>query len=286
MRRLKILKVNPTTPSTLGSVEVGSDYTNIFNGRFYRNAAGATQPAYTTPAPADYTLIAATTFDIVENEKYAGRYTVYTPEDVGDLDLESWFTVDKTTVNVNETIPPLDVGDPSTLESDGYVTNISTYLLYTGTAEIVIPPGVNITSFPVEFMGRGTSGWGEGYAQNYINIARNFASGLEPVNAFVGQTWYDTDDQKLRSFNGSSWNLVNETAFGTTFRHTQGTAASTWTVTHLLGLQAPYIAFVQFFVDRGGGPKLIIPADVTFVNANQLTVTFSNPEIGYVLVHQ
>lgn len=285
MRKLKVLKVN-ATDGNVGSVEIASDFTTIFQGKFYRNDAGAIQPAYTDPAPAGFTLIAATTFDIVENEKYAGRYTVYTPTSVADPTAASAFGAGKTTISVNETVPSLEIGEPTTLESDGYVTNISTYLLYTGTAELVVPPGVTISSYPVEFIGRGTSGWGESYAQNYINLARNFANGVAPTSPFVGQAWYDTDDGQLRTFNGSSWDLVNKSSFGVTFRHTQGAASTTWTVNHLLGLQAPYIAFVECFVDLGAGPKLINPADVTFTSANQLVVSFTNPQVGYVLVRQ
>lgn len=284
MRKLKILKVNPVTPGIPGSIEVTGNYTQLFKGKFYRGPAGETEPAYTDPAPSGYVKIVATTFDLIENTRYAGRYTVYTPADALDQTPESIYAGGKTRIYVNEVVTPLNVGDPSTLESDGYITNISTYLLYTGTEEILIPPGVDITGYPIEFMGRGVSGWGESFAQNGINTARNFAGGIAPVNPFVGQTWYSTDDGQLRSFDGVSWELVNKASFGVTFRHTQGSASSTWTVNHLLGLQAPYIAFVQFFIERGQGPKLILPADVNFVGANQLTVSFSNPEIGYVLV--
>jgi hypothetical protein len=201
-----------------------------------------------------------------------------------DQSAASLYAGGKTTIHVNEVIAPLEVGDPSTLESDGHLTNISTYLLNTGTTEIVVPPGVDLTSYPIEFMGRGVSGWGEGYAQNFLNLARNFAAGTAPTSPFIGQTWFDTDDGQLRAFDGSTWELVNRASFGVTFRHTQGAPSTTWTVNHLLQLQAPYIAFVQFFVERGAGPVLITPIDVTFVSANQLTATFSNPEIGYVLV--
>jgi hypothetical protein len=124
------------------------------------------------------------------------------------------------------------------------------------------------------------------YAQNFINLARNFASSSQPINGFVGQTWYNPDDGQLRAFDGTNWDLVNRASFGVTARHTQGSPSTTWTVNHLLNLPAPYIAFCQFFVDRGNGPKIILPSDVNFVNGNRLTATFSNAEIGYVLVRQ
>ena len=285
MRKIKILNINPST-SAPGSIEVTGDFTSIFQGRFYRDPiTESTQPAYTDPAPVGSVLIAATTFDIIENTKYAGRYTVYTPVDNVD-ELSSIYVSPKTTIRVNEVVPVLGSGDASTLASDGYLINISTYLINLGVGNLVIPPGVDITTYPIEFLGRTMFGWGEVYNQNFTNIARNFAQGTAPANPFVGQTWFDTDDGQLRAYDGASWDLVNRASFGVTARHTQSVAATTWTVNHGLGLTAPYIGFVQFFVDRGAGPKMIIPSDVTFVSANQLTVSFSNAEIGYVLVRQ
>jgi len=284
MRKLKVLKINPTT-AAVGSIEIANDFTTMFQGRFFRNDTGQTQPGYTASPSTGYVAIAATTFDIVENTKYAGRYTVYTPLSAADNPSSS-FASGRTTIRVNEVVPPLIAGDAASLAFDGYVTNISTYIITAGSTTIVVPPGVSITDWPVELLGRNISGWGETFDQNYVNLARTFASSTPPSNPFVGMQYYDTDDQQIRVWNGASFGLVNQASYGVTFRHTQSTAATTWTVNHTLGLQAPFIAFVQFFVDRGAGPKLIIPSDVNFVSANQLTVTFSNAEIGYVLVRQ
>lgn len=284
MRKIKIVRVNATS-GVPGSIEVAGDFSSIFQGKFYRNAAGATLPFYTTPVPAGYSAIVATTFDIVDNTKYYGRYTVYTPVNGADATSSSYDGT-KTTIRVNEVISDLLPNEAATLRTDGSITNISTYLLSTGTGSLVIPPGVDIADRPIEFIGRGTAGWGEAYAQNFINLARNFANSNAPTNPFVGQTWFDMDDAQLRVYDGTTWDLVNRKSYGTTARHTQGTPSTTWTVNHLLNLPAPYIAFVQFFVDRGDGPKVILPSDVTFVSANKLTATFTNPEIGYVLVRQ
>jgi hypothetical protein len=284
MRKIKILNINATVGGTPGSIEVATDFTPIFQGKFYRNpSTGEVTPSYTSPAPSGSILIKATTFEIVENSKYAGRYTVYTPASGTDR-AASTFGSGKTTVNVNEIIPA--IGSDASLSSAGYITNISTYLLYTGTSTIVVPPAVDITSYPVEFMGRDSAGWGEAFAQNFLNIARNFANSTAPSNPFVGMTWLNTDDGQMRVWNGTSWALLNQATVGATYKHSQTTAAATWVVNHNLNLASPFIGFVQFFVDRGAGPKMIIPSDVTFNSKDQLTVTFSNQEIGYVLVRQ
>ena len=67
MRKIKIVKVNATT-GVPGSVELAGDFTSMFQGKFYRNDVGSILPGYNSPAPG-YTLIVATNFDIVENEK-------------------------------------------------------------------------------------------------------------------------------------------------------------------------------------------------------------------------
>jgi hypothetical protein len=282
MRKIKVLKVNPTT-AVPGSIEIAGNFVQMFQGRFFRNAAGQTLPAYTVAPPSTYSAIVATTFDLVENSKYSGRYTVYTPASAVDT-ASSSFSNSKTTISVNEVIGPLVAGDSAAYATDGYLTNISTYLISTGTADIFVPPGTINTTLPVEILGRNVSGWGEVFAQNFVSLARTFAQSAAPTNPLVGQQWFDTDDGQVRVWNGATWDLLNKASFGSTFKHTQSTPATTWTVNHGLALAAPFIAFVQFFVDRGDGPKMIIPSDVTFVTANQLTVTFSNAEIGYVLV--
>ena len=190
----------------------------------------------------------------------------------------------KTTIRVNEVILELEALDPISLSTDGYVQNISTYVLATGTGNIVVSPGVTLEQYPIDFLGRNVSGWGESYAQNFIDISRNFAASLAPENPFVGLTWYDTDDKQLRVWDGTAWDLINRTYDNA--RHTQGIASSIWTVNHGLDLPAPFIAFAQFFVIRDDIPRLILPIDVTFVSANQLTADFSNAEIGYVLVRK
>ena len=282
MHKIKILQINPNA----GTIDVDGDVSSVFQGKFYRNPTTEdVLPFYTTPAPGGYDLIKATTFDIIGNTKYAGRYTVYTPTGASDA-ASSVFSNSKTTIKVNEGIPSLSGGEAATLLTDGYITNMGTYLLDTGGTAIIVPPTVDITKFPVELMGRDSSGWGETFTQNFVNVARNFSGSSAPTNPFLGMSWYSTDDQQVRIWNGAGWDLLNRQSYGLTYRHTQSTASATWTVNHYLGFPAPYIGFCQFFVDRGNGPKIIIPMDVTFVNGNQLTVSFSNPEVGYVLVRQ
>lgn len=283
-RKLKIISITGTT-TVPGVIQVATDFTMVFQGKFYLDDAGSGSrlPFYTTPAPVGYSVVIATTFDIVGNTKYNGRYTVYTPTSAGDTPASS-FSGGNTHINVNEIIPALSGGDAPSLASDGYVTNISTYMLTYSGGNLIIPPGVTDLNHPIAFMGRYVSGWGEGYAQNFMDLTTNFAASTAPANPFTGQVWFDTGAGQLKIWNGSSWGAV--TGNVTSYTHTQSSSAATWTINHNLGLTSPYIATVDFYVDRGAGPKMIIPSDISFVNGNQLTVTFSNSEIGYAIVRK
>jgi hypothetical protein len=286
-RRISILSVTQSGGNP-GSFIIGpapgntsGDWTSVFQGRFYRDSVGNTQPFYSSATtPAGYTLIEATTFTVTDNPSYAGRYTVWTqPSALGQT--SSSFSSGQTTVRVVET-----VGNPSSPAdaTSGTITNISTYYIaVAGEGAMVVPPGVEMAGRPVDIVGRGFSGWGEIFLQNQVLAVQNFAGPTAPVNPFIGQGWYDTTAGVLKIWGGSSYTAIN--AGVTSFRHTQTTAQTTWTVTHNLGAPAPYVVLSQFFIDTGGGVyKAILPFDITFVDANTLTVSFTGSYTGYALV--
>jgi len=290
-RRIQIVSITQSgvNPGTflIGATpdNLSGDWTPVFQGEFYRDSAGNTQPRYSSPTPpSGYSLIVATQFDVVENSRYAGRYTVYTTPTMGGL-ASSTFSAGQTTIRVNETIGAPNV--PADLTS-GYITNVSTYYLVQPTAAaIIVPPGVELSDKPISFSGRFVSGWGEVNAQNHLSKVSNFAGPTSPTSPFTGMTWFDTSTGLMKVWDSSSWVVINSSYFApaNSYRHTQAGALATWTVTHNLGAAAPFIVHHTFFVDTGGAVyKPIIPSDVTYVSANQLTVTFSSAYSGFALV--
>lgn len=276
MRRYSILNVTPSsaTPGsfTIGPEQgnVGGDWTPVFRGRFYRDAAGNTSPAYVGPLPG-YRLIEATTFRVAENDRYAGTYTVYTPVDALGTQ-SSVFAGGLTEVFVNQPVPaPLAPTDATT----GVITSVSTYyLIVEGGAPIVVPPGVSLEELTATLVGRKTDGWGEDFAQNFVRLLQTSA-GAAPTQPLLGQQWY----------NGTTVNVWNGTAWVTSsgsnkYRHTQSVATSTWTVNHNLALSAPFVASVNVFTDTGPGFEVAFPASVVFNSANTLTMTFAEPVTG------
>lgn len=297
-RRIQILNVTPSGGSP-GVFTVGvepenasGDWTNVFQGKFYRLKITpfTTQPHYTSPTPPPgYELIAATQFDVIENASYAGRYTVYTP--VSGIDTPSSEISGLTTlVRVNEAVgAPLSPGDVST----GFITNVSTYYIYrsgVGTA-VIVPPGVTIEADGQEFPGRTFSGWGEIFNQNLMRLMQHLSGATAPTDPVLGMVWYDLTTGILKIYDGVAFIPINAGTVDSAlskkvaFAAVGGVAPFTKTITHSLGAAAPYTVMAQFFVDIGGGIyKPIMPSDVTFVDANTFTVTFTTDYAGHALV--
>jgi len=275
----------PGTPGRIRLTPAAGNVVTTFQGKFYRDAAGATLPGYTASPPATYTLIQATTFSIIENASYNGTYTVYSPVTGSDPNPSSVFATSQTEILVNELIaPPVTAGDAL---NTGKVTNISTYLLsITGESDLLVPPTVIFTDRPMDIVGRNGSPWGESFAQNFIELAQNFAGPGAPSNPYLGQTWYDNSTNTFKLNTAGGWVTIASGAAGANTTYRSGVmTGNSWVINHNLGLTAPYIGFVQVFVDIGGGVyKMILPSDITFSNSNQLTITFTASETGIVLI--
>lgn len=261
------------------------DVTVSFAGKFWRDSVGGTLPGYTPPTPVGYTLIQATTFDISDNPSYAGRYTVYSPVSSGDAvtNPSSSFLSPNTVIRVNEVVGvPDNVGD----DLIGTVSNISTYLIsIVGEPTLVIPPTVLFSDRPIDTVGRNGSPWGELFTQNFVDLAQSFAGPTAPANPYRGQLWYDdaNNELKLRT-TALTWATLAISA-ASSYRHNQAVPSTTWTMNHNLGLAVPYVGVVQFFVDIGGGVyKAMLPADVSFLSANQMVASFTSAQSGVALI--
>lgn len=285
MRQYPITRINPSSAFPT-SIEVTGNVTAFALGKYYQNEAGATLPFYTSPTPpAGYTLVVATTFEIRGNPKYNGHYTVYTPTSANDRPSSS-FASGRSTINVNEIVTPVTGTDPPGSDTTGYVVNFSTYLIsVVPDKTLVIPPlSQNDTDYSLSFIGRGITGWGEPFGQNFMDLMQNFAGNSAPSKPVTGQLHYSTADEQVRVWNGSKWGVANLKTFGQTYQHRQSTAATTWTITHNLNLPAPWIGLWQAFVDRSDAVETIVPASVEFVSANSVKLTFTNAESGYFII--
>jgi hypothetical protein len=67
----------------------------------------------------------------------------------------------------------------------------------------------------------------------------------------------------------------------TRINYQQKTASIQWNVTHGIGTNAP---IVDVYVLNGGSYEKFIPQSIHVVDSNRITITFSQPYIGYATV--
>jgi len=292
MRKIPISSITPSQNNAPGviTVNVGSDLVQLFHGQEWIDELGTRYPFYqysdASPAPVGTTVLVATVFDIVDNPTFCGRYTVYTKKTSTDYDPTVYNGgTSVLSINVNEAMP-----NATTDLSTGSITHIGTYLLtVTGESSVLVLEQADNTARPVELLGRLSLGWGEVMMQNMLGVTQSWASTTAPSNPFMGQLWFDTVHEVLKFMpiaggSSSDWQIVNQNYFGQIFRFHQAVPTQTWTIAHGMNLPAPYIASCSFFVDTISGVKSIIPSDVTFIDPNTASVTFTNPSTGYAVL--
>jgi len=64
---------------------------------------------------------------------------------------------------------------------------------------------IDTTSTDVTLVGRNYRGFGEAFNENFIKIIENFANASAPNFPLRGQLWYDTNQEKLKIYNGSDF---------------------------------------------------------------------------------
>ena len=61
----------------------------------------------------------------------------------------------------------------------------------------------------LRLVGRNYSNYGQIIADDLVSLLENFAYGIAPPNPLAGQLWWNTDDQRLRVYNGSAFKIVS-----------------------------------------------------------------------------
>jgi hypothetical protein len=302
MRSFPIVNITPPVgPSIPASFEISFDHTESFHGKEwvrYPTTGGVVRspwyafdadPATGTPPPpviagaATVTLL-ATTFDVVNNTKYNGRYTVYTKLTSTDIDSVELNSFGNTLIRVNESMP---AGTGAELTT-GDITNISTFVINEyGASSIILLEQQDDRTRPLELTGHRTNGWGEILFQNMVKHVQNFAGLTAPANPFVGQLWFNAGANILMVYQIGGWAVINGVdASALPYYHDQSSASTTWTISHNLALPAPYTCSIDCFVNTSGVYKLVFPGDVTFIDSNTLSITFTSAFSGRATVRK
>lgn len=79
---------------------------------------------------------------------------------------------------------------------------------YSGSELVVLQDGTLDTSTSIGLVGRNYVGYGEVQNENFLFLLENFAGSNPPARAVEGQTWYDSVNNKLNTYDGTNWTPV------------------------------------------------------------------------------
>lgn len=74
-----------------------------------------------------------------------------------------------------------------------------------GSVVAVVQDASLDTTTDLTFVGRNYAGYGEIQNENLLRLLENFSNSTEPTKPIEGQLWYDSANNKINLFNGSSW---------------------------------------------------------------------------------
>lgn len=64
---------------------------------------------------------------------------------------------------------------------------------------------IDDTTTNLVLVGRNYTGYGEFFNENMIKLLENFSNSAAPSNPLTGQIWWDTNEQRLKVFDGEVW---------------------------------------------------------------------------------
>jgi hypothetical protein len=69
----------------------------------------------------------------------------------------------------------------------------------------IVDGSVDQSATDLTLVGKNVSGYGEYINENFVKILENFASSSQPNNPILGQVWYDSGQNRLRVYDGSTF---------------------------------------------------------------------------------
>ena len=76
---------------------------------------------------------------------------------------------------------------------------------YNKTQVAIVADGTIDSTLDIKLIGKNYAGYGEVQNENFVNLLENFAGGAEPPRPISGQVWFDTDNNKLKFYDGNKF---------------------------------------------------------------------------------
>ena len=86
---------------------------------------------------------------------------------------------------------------------------------YNGALVATVEDGTVDNTLDIRLIGRNYAGYGEVQNENFVHLLENFAGSSEPPKKITGQVWYDSNNKKLKFYDGTKFRTTGGAEIGT-----------------------------------------------------------------------